>query len=1382
MEVLSLIGGSYLSTTFNSLSEKLNEYLRDQLWGSKEKVRAQMESWKTLLPKITVVLQHAEENQVANQFVKLYLDNLRDLAYDMEDILEEFEIDAKRSELSAESEARPNKLQKMNAGVFIGSKPNPNINSMVNDLSDRLQKIDNGMCSLGLDNLALKLKDESHKAAAKRLLESSLLEDKVFGRDSDKDAILQRLLGDGGSLEQDFVIPIVGMGGLGKTTLARLIYNDEKLEGRFDVKAWVCVSDEFDVARITRTILEQVTDKKCDLDDFDSLQRKLKKELSGHKFLLVLDDVWNKKYGDWEQLKRPFMSGAPGSKIIVTTRKMDVGTMMRGDDGVYNLELLQVDACLPLFTQHALGKEDFALHPNLQDVGEKLVERCKRLPLALKTLGGVLRGKQGRDEWENIYNSNIWSSSEDGSEILPALRLSYNDLPFHLKRCFAYCALFPKDYEFDKMELVRLWMAEGLLQQQPHGKDTGHQYFQQLLSRSLFQRSSRVESRFVMHDLINDLAIAVAGEIHCNLEYSMGDGKLEKARHLSFTPHFFEFSERFKILEELKHLRTFLSLRAPNDHWVCYLSNKILHDFLPTLTRLRVLSLYKYEIRKLPDFVEKLKHIRYIDLSCTKIQCLPESVGSLLFLQTLLLSSCAELTKLPTTIGNLINLHHLDLSCTKIQCLPESVGSLLFLQTLLLSSCDELTKLPTTIGNLIDLHHLDITYTLNLRTMPLEIGNLKNLVTLSKFIVGKASGMMRLSALKNLSKLQGRLSILDLGNVLHVQDAMEAKLDKIPGLKELDLEGRWTTPDDDRDESILTWLNPHSNLKSLKISSYGGRCFPNWVCDPLLFLNLSSMELIRCGRCTLLPSLGQLPVLKKLVLRQMDAIEAVGSEFYGGQGCFPSLEELVFEIMSNWKGWTSPNGTEGDFPRLRRLVIHHCPKLLGQLPSNLSSLKELDVAYCNAMLLKSTVDLASLTKFRIQRISKLTCLPRSFIQSLTTLETLSIEDCEDLTCLWEEGAEIEQNLLPLNLKQLSLAKCRVLESLPEAIMMTMDGSSSSNSSMLMSRLETLKIDICPSLKSFPRGKLPISLKHLRIAGYKSLESLPDVDGDNNNSNLRLEISNVSSLYSFEDCDQPPAFLKKFVVRDCDRLESFPKKMLQFCTGFQSLSIYGCKILKSLPTFDCVSNLVELSVFHCEALGSLPEELGSCIPNLQNLKIGSCQNIKSLPNTMYQLKYLQILWLQQCHGIEFIPDDGLPPNLTEFRLWCKNLKRLPNTMYQLTSLQQLTISGGASLQQLIIEQKSPLDIVLPSSLTSLWIEDEENLESLGGLFQNLSSLRNLWIFNCPKLRSLPRKAFPPSLGQLLIRGCPHLKRQHFEEKGDYWALTWSIPNVSISEFV
>ncbi|GKV41806.1 hypothetical protein SLEP1_g49298 [Rubroshorea leprosula] len=1269
MEVLSLVGGSLLSVTFDLLLQKLNEYLSDQLRNSKDEVCAQMECWKTLLPKITTVLQHAEENQVANQFVKSCLDDLRNLAYDMEDILEEFVIDAKRFELIAKSEASISKGQKVKSSLKnlfrSQAKPSGEINCRLKDITSRLQQIEKDMHTLGPINLAMEGKKKSY-IIAERLPESSLLEDKVMGRDSDRDAILQRLLKDGGSFEQDFVIPIVGMGGLGKTTVARLIYNDEKLQGWFDLKAWVCVSDVFDVPKITKTILEHVTGERCDFD-FGLLQEKLKEKLSGRKFFLVLDDIWNKEYDQWDVMKRPFMSGAIGSKIIVTTRNKDVGMMMRGDDGVYNLGLLQDDACLPLFTRHALGKENFDAHLDLQDIGEKLVKRCQRLPLALKTLGGILRGKLHPDEWENILNNEIWSSSEDKSGILPALRLSYNHLPSHLKQCFAYFALFPKDYEFDKKELVLLWMAGGLLQQQSHGKkqmeeEIGNQYFQELFSRSLFQQSTGNRSRFVMHDLINELAVNVAGEIYCNLER---DEKLEKARHLSFTPCFYEISERFIVLDKLKHLRTFLPLKE------------------------LMLSLCKYQIRKLPDSLENLKHIRYIDLSGTQIEFIPESVGYLLLLQTLLLCGCGELRKLPTTIGNLI-----------------------------------------------DLSYLDITDTPSLEEMPSGIGNLKNLLTLPKFIVGKANGLMRLSSLKNLSQLRGRLSILDLQNVLDVQDAKEANIDKIHGLEELALE--WTAPGNDQDQLVLNWLKPHSNLKSLKISCYGGNSFPDWVCDPSLFSNLSSMELNNCNRCTSLPSLGLLPILRKLIIEGMEGIEAIGPKFYGQHGSFPSLVELVFKNMINWMEWTSPTGSAGEFPCLHKLVIENCPQLLGQLPINLSSLKELDVRSCNAMLLKGIYDLTSLVNLRVEKISKLTCLPESFTQSLTALESFYIEGCDDLTCLWEEGTDIEQSTLPFNLKQLRLVECEALESLPNAMMVQMDGSSSSNTSMLMLRLEKLEISSCLSLTSFPRGKLPITLKYLKIEDCEGLESLPDADGDDN-SNLYLEIKNLLCLYSSQGrCYQLPAFLKKFEVDGCEFLESLPERMLQHCTGLQSIAIYD--------------------------------------------------SLESLPSTMYQLKSLRRLWMVSCLSIEFLPDRGLPPNLRDLELEnCKNLKCVPHTMYELRSLQFLRIPGGAlmmglqnltSLRWLSIEQKFHLDIMLPSSLTSLGIWNEENLKSIpGGLFQNLSSLQFLWIVNCPNLRSLPREAFPP-LQQLYISGCPLLKRKRFEAKGDYWTLTQSIVRIEI----
>jgi hypothetical protein len=168
---------------------------------------------------------------------------------------------------------------------------------------------------------------------------------------------------------------------------------------------------------------------------------------------------------DWTILRAPFLAGAPGSTIVITTRNERVSSTTRSGPE-YRLEVLTKDACLEVFTQHALGASNFSAHPGLQDIGEKIVERCKGLPLAAKTLGGLLRTKKDRKEWVDVLESNIWDIPEETSGIVPALMLSYHHLPSHLKRCFMYCSILPKDYEFEEQQLVLLWIADGLIHPQ----------------------------------------------------------------------------------------------------------------------------------------------------------------------------------------------------------------------------------------------------------------------------------------------------------------------------------------------------------------------------------------------------------------------------------------------------------------------------------------------------------------------------------------------------------------------------------------------------------------------------------------------------------------------------------------------------------------------------------------------------------------------------------------------------------------------------------------------------------------------------------------------------------------------------------------------------
>ncbi|KAF2319714.1 hypothetical protein GH714_018184 [Hevea brasiliensis] len=260
--------------------------------------------------------------------------------------------------------------------------------------------------------------------------------------------------------------------------------------------------------------------------------------------------------------------------------------------------------CWKLFLDHAFDGGSVA-DPKVEVIREKVINKCGGLPLAARTLGGLLRSKP-QEHWEDVMNSEIWNSQGDGNNILSLLRLSYYHLPSHLKRCFAYCAILPKDYAFEKKQLVLLWMAEGLIEQQDdqHMEDVGEEYFQDLFSRSLFQSSST--GGFVMHDLVNDLAQVVAGDTYFRLEEK--SSKQEKARHSSYIPCRFDRCERFEPFETMKHMRTFLPLSLAGDMNIC-LANCIPSYLFSKLRFLRVLSFNHYKITKLPDSIGDLKHL-----------------------------------------------------------------------------------------------------------------------------------------------------------------------------------------------------------------------------------------------------------------------------------------------------------------------------------------------------------------------------------------------------------------------------------------------------------------------------------------------------------------------------------------------------------------------------------------------------------------------------------------------------------------------------------------------------------------------------------------------------------------------------------------------------
>ncbi|KAJ0860854.1 putative P-loop containing nucleoside triphosphate hydrolase, leucine-rich repeat domain superfamily [Helianthus annuus] len=743
------------------------------------------------------------------------------------------------------------------------------------------------------------------------------------------------------------------MGEVGKTTQARLLYNITKVKAHFELKAWVCVSDDFDIYKISKTLFQAASREKQEFEDLNQLQMALTKQFMDKRFLLVLDDVWNENYDEWEDLVRPLHVGALGSRIIMTTRKKQLLKMI-GFDHVDHLESLSDTDTLSLLAQHALGVDNFDLHPTLKQKGECIVEKCGGLPLALKAIGRLLRTKSDEEKWDDVLNSKIWDLKNvgdlcaDWKTIIPALRLSYHDLSSDLKPLFAYCSLFPKDFMFDKKQLVLLWMAEGFLDRSNASMSPerlGHEYFEELLSRSFFQLAPNEESLFVMHDLMNDLATFVSGNIFLSFDNHMelGMEALAKYRHMSFIREICVGYQKFEVLKGARSLRTFMAVSVGLDpRWNCFhLSSRILFYLLPQLPLLRVLSLSHFRISEVPDFIGSLKHLRYLNLCRTEIIELPEN-----FLEN-----------------------------QKVR-------------------------------------HFDIRDTPLLKKLPLGIGELKCVQTLTKIIIGEESGFA-IPWLKRLQHLHGEISIEGLHKVQSAMQAREANL-SLKRLTKLQL-----TWDDDShtgtlEKEVLNELKPNSDsLKELAIVSYGGVNFPNWVGD-LCFHHLVHVSIRGCRKCTYLPPLGQLPYLKEIFIQGMDEVKVISSELTGTSVvAFPSLEILEFKDMCEWEVWSTNSDVSGlVFPCLRELHIQNCPKLINVSLQALPLLRVLEICGCGDGVLRSLVQAApSVTKLNIMCISGLTNeVWRGVTDYLGALKELRIEMCDEIRYLWELKAEASKVL------------------------------------------------------------------------------------------------------------------------------------------------------------------------------------------------------------------------------------------------------------------------------------------------------------------------------------------------------------------------------------
>ncbi|XP_068343084.1 putative disease resistance protein RGA3 [Pyrus communis] len=1080
---------------------------------------------------LAVSLEEIEEylGDVAHQphdrgvAVRNWVKKLKDVAHDADDVLADFNYEVLRRKAEIQ-----NHMKKKVLNFFSLSNPilfRQKMAHKIKNINASLAVLKGDASRIHL--VARRVDQNPPPIMRNRETVSSFRQDeKIIGREKTVSNIIATLIESKNQEEYLSVKAIVGMGGLGKTTLAKSIFNDDAIGGHFQEKMWVCVSNPFDVNSILNRMLESLNSNRTGFTSQEALLNNLKERLKGKRYMLILDDVWNEAEDLWSSFTDclSMLNSAPGSITIVTTRSEKVASIM-GTMPKCDLELLSKEDCWSILKGEALPNGNArSLDSDQEGIGRAIAEKCAGVPLVAKVLGSLMRSKNSRREWSSILESKIWELPNEDQKIMSVLKLSFDNLtPSSLKQCFAYCSMFVKDSEIEKDELVQLWMAQGYLHSSPNisMEDIGNEYFNILLQNSLFQDAREEYGTTIckMHDLVHDLAEkAFKSESLMRDLDQMDDDEIEiqHVAHISSTT-----IERIPkgSVERLRSL--FVDCKVPSNTFQRFRD-------------LRTLNLFYAEIEELPISIGKLKRLRYLNISCTRIKELPKSIGKLYNLETLRMSYI-DIKTFPRELENLINLRHVYF--------------------------DEDVEVP-----------FGMTRLTHLQTLPC-------------FKLDRAR-RHRLDELGGLNELKGELVIGSLEFVRDKEEAMKSKLVEKANIRKLILkwgEERYGNFLDFLDEDILEGLQPHPNLETLTIEKFKGTKFASWMmrncrvtnlrhlrirsCEKLLSLccgleycpSLETVKIEDCGnlesfqispsqslqklkivgcpklRCT---SIQSLPSLRDLVIERCTTLEGDLSL----NGC-TSLRELRIEDCD---GFTSILSGLHSCTSLRTLCIMDCRNLRTLSGHGLQtpvSLEYMQIWDCpNLEAIPSLDNLTSLTELDISRCGRLTSIP-SGLASCTSLTELSVWCCDNLISLADHNVSSLQSL-----SRLELYKCGKLQYLPKGL-------------HSLSRLEKLEIGaFCEELDSFPDFQVPSKLKVLELKGWPKLKSLPQ------------QIQHSASLTMLE--------IWKF-----DGLEALPE-WLGNLTSLTQLEIGQCENLMHLPTVEAMQRLTKLhklEIFMCPHL-------------------------------------------------------------------------------------------------------------------------------------------------------------------------------------------------------
>ncbi|XP_044476546.1 disease resistance protein RPP13-like [Mangifera indica] len=835
--------------------QKLGDYIIQEAVFLRE-VRDEVQLLKNELEWMQCFIKDAEEKQVEDVMIRKWVSDIREIAYDTEDVLDKFmlKIDKEKT-LSQKQSDLFTSIRKNFCIFYIGKKIHLyGIGKEIESLQKRITDLSRKREFYRLEDIGNRREGKSknlERLKDLRRVTSFALDENIVGLEDDAKMLLGKLLQDE---PRRLVVSIFGMGGLGKTTLAKKLYHNIDVLNKFKFRAWVSVSQDYKTEDLLRRIIKsfeiKINGMELEKMTGEDLERCLYKSLQGCSYLAVIDDVWQREA--WESLKRAFPDDNSGSRVIITTRIKAVAE--RSDERIYvhKLRFLRPDESWKLFCEKVFRKSD--VNKELGKLGREMVEKCRGLPLAVVVLGGLLSTKKPR-EWQAVRD-HIWQHlRNDSIHISYLLTLSFNDLSYQLKLCFLYLGIFQEDSEFFIEKAIRLLVAEGFIREADDRvmEEVAKGNVDELINRSLIQIESihrgRVETCRI-HDLLRDLAIQKAKEvnfidIYDGIHHPTCSPTPSASRRLVFYPKASFWFPHCNFLS-----RSLLLYHRDKNSF-----HEISIAVCTRLRLLRVLYVENYggsvQLYSLPEEIGQLVHLKYLTIRITKISNLPSSIVNLRRLQTLDLYTHYRSLELPNGIGELQELRHLIGKFGG----PLPIDSLTNLQTLKFISYEKWIKVhPEKLVNLRELHIHHYDAERREAFIFDSIAKLKNIRILS----------VELSSVHSFTSLQ------PLSHCPRLQDmTLDGKIEELlpdmytilPNLESLSLRNS------NLEEDPMPKLEKLPNLVSLEllVNSYHGK---KMVCSKMGFSQLDNLDILELDELEeWRVEEGAMPMLKNLEIK-----------------------------------------------------------------------------------------------------------------------------------------------------------------------------------------------------------------------------------------------------------------------------------------------------------------------------------------------------------------------------------------------------------------------------------------------------------------------------------------------------------------------------------